>query len=144
MPARLKHQDSIDALDLTDCPSQNAKEKDCEAFRWCFETLDHPDTWTPQAQKLQREGSFPRENWSTERLCDSWALSFFNSERNAKAVWMSINPKLKAKMGYKNLSRGTLKKKDGLCCPTEHNGHFNFFEFEKCNLEKRFVIHSKL
>jgi hypothetical protein len=144
MRPTLKHQDNINALNLSDCPKSHAMEKECEAFRYCFDTLEHPDTWVTQAEKLKREGLFPRDNWPSERLCDSWGLSFFDNERNAQAVWRSINSKMKQKLGYKNLSKGTLTKVDGVCSPIEHNGHFNLFEFEGCDLNKRFIIHSKL
>jgi len=144
MSATLKYQTSFDELNLTDCPQKNAIGKDCEAFRFCFDTLEHPDTWITQAEKFKREGTFPRENTTTKRLCDSFGLSFFITERAANAVWKAFSQRVKGKMGYTSLGKGQLLKTDGLCSPTENSGHFNFFEFDQCNLSNRFVIHSKL
>src|SRR5690348_6867677 len=105
MPPKLKYQDTIDQLNLTDCP-KNASEQDCEAFRFCYDTLEHPDTWVTQAEKQQRNGTFPRANASSEHICDSFGLSFFLTEQYAIAMWKAFPPKIKSRMGYTNLSKG--------------------------------------
>jgi hypothetical protein len=43
-----------------------------------------------------------------------------------------------------SLSEGNLRNQDGMKTKTSPNGHFDFYEFECCDLNESFVITKKL
>ena len=141
---KLKHQDKISKLNLTDCPPKESKQKDCECFRFCFDNLAHPDTWITQAEKLTAIGKFPRGNANDRRTCEDFGLSFFIDEENARITWRAFPAGIKKMLGYTKVMTGKILKTDGLCTATTHQGHFNLHEYEKCNLNGRFKIASSL
>jgi len=140
MSNKLKYQSSIDLLKLINCPPKNATAKECEAFRFCFDTLDHEETWITQATKHERTSTLPRRNVPPKTTCDSFGLSFFTSAKNAETTWRAFNARIKERLGYKHLCGGLIHKNDGLCSAIEKSGHFNLSEYENCDLGLEFKI----
>lgn len=141
MPPDLKYKAQIEALKLNDCPNK-CVPKERDAYRFCFDDIHHADTWVTQAEKAKRNGGLRMTDET--RLCDSFGLSFFTSEVNAKATWQSYTKRIKDRLGYKKIMQGKILEEDGVCSTPGHSGHFNLFEYEGRDLNSRFLVVSDL
>src|SRR5688500_2395115 len=98
----------------------------CEAktaFRWVFEEIHDPRNFEP---KFKLDQSFQRNT------CIGWALSFFNTQENAKKRLLHITKDkehLFKKLGT-HIANGLLEKVDGVSNDPEKFGHFSHFEYE--------------
>lgn len=74
------------------------------------------------------------------------ALSCFDSPRNAENFFTNLRKAFKnaASAVGDSLSEGNLRNQDGMKTKTSPNGHFDFYEFECCDLNESFVITKKL
>ena len=70
------------------------------------------------------------------------ALSCFDNEPHAEAFYSSLKKSFKnisSTLGN-SLSRGVLSNEMGMKTSTSQNGHFDFYEFDGCDLNQNFQI----
>lgn len=78
--------------------------------------------------------------------CCSFALSFYDTEENARAAFakrLQTNPNAWKRIGQ-FLAVGELLEADGYCSAPSGTGHFSLHEAEGCELFARFAIVSDL
>lgn len=74
------------------------------------------------------------------------SLSCFTTSNNAEAFYGNLQKAFKniaASIGD-SLSQGKLSNDDGVKTTSTNNGHFDFYEYEKCDLNKTFQITKSL
>lgn len=138
--SKFKYQKQIDQLLAIGCqlPELYAPN-DMQACRFAFSKERHknhiPQYMSNPKRMLQDMG---KGKASTSLL----SLSCFTTMEGAQTFYANL---LKA---FKNLphsigdalSEGCLKNDDGRKTSTSHNGHFDFYEYESCDLNTTFHI----
>ena len=74
------------------------------------------------------------------------ALSCFSNSKKAETFYFNLRKafrNISSSIGD-SLSEGNLTNDDGMKTATAGNGHFDFYEFENCDLNKSFQITKKL
>ncbi len=74
------------------------------------------------------------------------SLSCFTTAEKAEAFYMNLRKAFRniATSIGDSLSEGCLANEEGRKTSTASNGHFDFYEFESCNLNKTFKTTKKL
>lgn len=72
--------------------------------------------------------------------CSIFALSFFDSEENARNTYSGFPGRIKMLMGYTDIAAGLIRPEIGLCSPPDQNGHFDLYEFENVDLSEHMQI----
>ena len=74
------------------------------------------------------------------------SLSCFTTADNAETFYSNLRKAFRniASTIGDSLSEGCLANEDGRKASTASNGHFDFYEFESCDLNKTFQITKKL
>ena len=74
------------------------------------------------------------------------SLSCFATAENAETFYMNLRKAFRniATSIGDSLSEGSLANEDGRKTSTASNGHFDFYEFDSCDLNKTFQITKKL
>lgn len=137
MEKRFKYQSYLDKY--KNCP-KDCEENDLIAFRWVHETPVDLDF----CPILMRSDIPPRVVDNEDIMCTGYALSLFKDLPAAITSYMKsfnrIDRPTKLKR-FKN-EKGTftakviITKNDGVSDSSKEDGHFNFFEYEDCNLLK--------
>ena len=128
----LKYQEKIKQLDCN--LSGFSEKKHIEVFRWVFENCDENSFLPVYYYNHNRE--------QNEKNCRGWALSFFNTQTNAKRRLLQIamhKKKIFKKLGT-HIAKGSIVENDGISNNPNDNGHFDLFEYKGVNLSNKFTI----
>ncbi len=77
-----KYAEQIKELQLTNCPPAFWRSVDCEAFRYVFEDIDHPQNFIPPLALRPKRINSPSFQSNYAKCC-GFALSFFNTLQNS-------------------------------------------------------------
>lgn len=113
---------------------------DTNAYRFVFRN-DIPKSYIPVYLLSPQRATKDEEK---HKLSTSgYALSLFNTEDNAVKKYAELSASfrnIRSIIGD-SVSHGNLNKEDGLISRiSPNNGHFDLYEFEKCDLAQKFTI----
>lgn len=138
----LKYQKEIEQLNPDFTGFSEVEER--TSYRWVFEGND-PRNFLP-IYKID-EKRYKREVEKGKANFRGWALSFYQSEEDAKKellYWVKDKPEKFKKLGT-HISKGNIIKEDGLCEEScDERGHFDHFENINVELYGRFEIVQKV
>jgi hypothetical protein len=123
----LKYEKEITRLN---CNLDGFIERERPAYCWTFDPISDSRNFVPRAIAVERDG------------CTEWALSFFESQKQAKEKMGRLtrkNPQLYNVLGT-HIASGVLKKEDGISGNCNSEGHFNHFEYVNVELRNKFTI----
>lgn len=141
---RFKYQKQIDELLTLGCKLPELyTPNNMHACRFAFSDEKHqnhiPQYMSNPKRMLQ---DISKGKGSTSLL----ALSCFTTADKAESFYTNLCKAFKnASIAIgDSLSEGTLANEDGLKTNTSNNGHFDFYEYEACDLNKTFKITKNL
>ncbi len=132
----LKYQAYIDKY--KNCP-KDCEEKELSAYRWVHNPVIESDFYPVLSNPELANRALGKED---EVLCTGYALSLYKDAQSAKTVYMnnfekqdrpSKRTRFKENKGT-STAKINITKDDGVCDEAKNDGHFNFFEYETCNL----------
>jgi hypothetical protein len=134
---KLKYQNLLNQYGLSaQCPPDIVKPKKIEGFHFVNNPIDSELNFRPSIIKSPR-----RINCADKNIhCSIFALSFFDTEENARKMFSNFPDRTKQLLGYTNLAAGLLVAEMGLCSEPNNYGHFDFYEFEGINLTQHLQI----
>jgi hypothetical protein len=146
MKMPFKYAEQIKELRLTNCPPAFWRPVDCEAFRYVFEDIEHPQNFTPPLViRPRRINSSGFHNDYVK--CCGFALSFFDTLQNAQAHYARLrknNPHIGKTIGT-HIATGAIEKTDGVASDAhQKTGHFDVHEYEHSSLQSKFSILIKM
>jgi len=117
--------------------------KKIPAYRFVFSTSNinnHKPAYIQKPQRIITDRDKKRLNTS------GYALSCFDKEANAIQKYESLKKNIKNihRAIGDSLSKGVLDINDGMVTKINNEGHFDLYEFAKCNLSSKFVIEKEL
>ncbi|MBB5645156.1 hypothetical protein [Pedobacter cryoconitis] len=124
----LKHE--IDIKRLSCDLNKYVERHNRTAYCWVFEEISNKANFVPRAIAVGRDE------------CGSWALSFYETEEQAKQRMKDLlgnKSQLYKKLGT-HIANGQLEKKDGISDDSNLLGHFNHFEYDGVDLKEKFII----
>lgn len=137
---KFKYQEQIDELLTIGCQLPELfAPNDMQACRFSFSGEEHknhiPQYMSNPKRMLQDMG---RGKADTSLL----SLSCFETAEQAKLFYTNLRKAFKnvATSVGDSLSEGCLSNEDGRKTSTADNGHFDFYEYEACDLNKTFHI----
>ncbi len=135
-----QYQQTFDSLVLKDCPPKDYKPQNIEqVFRWVFDDIEDSRNFQPQYLKN------PKRFWqkSPELVCQSLALSMFDSTENAEMRFYELKEFLQQKayniLGTK-IAVGQMTEQDGANSEPDEKGHFNHHPVAESSYSQRFKI----
>jgi hypothetical protein len=142
-----KYQKYIEAL-FVHCPPSDYVAKERMAFRFVFGDTYHKNYKNNFLLVLiikptRKNGRRFKKDSSK---CQGYALSFFDTLKNAKEKYAEIkkdNPNISEYIGT-HIAEGIIEKEEGVVSKTDKKGHFSLHEFEETNLDKKFRVVSSL
>ena len=139
-----KYQEEIDRLSIQ-CPPSTWQSKKMLAFRFVFQ-IPHENTRNNFLPVLIIKPKRKLNPDTDANRCKGYALSLFDTERNAKRRYNNLvkkRPRLREQLGD-SLAKGFLEEQDGVVSDVDRNGHFNLHEFKNVDLSRKFMIVSDL
>ena len=138
---KFKYQDEIDIAISQGCALPVLHEPcGMTAYRFVFDH-EHPNNFLPPL-KIK-----PQRRLDASIRVTGYALSCFEDMEKAKNQYVNLAKtfrNIKTEIGD-CLSSGKIENNDGLVDDTSlSTSHFNLFEFEGCDLSKKFEIQCKL
>lgn len=141
---RFKYQKQIDELLATGCQLPELfAPNNMDACRFAFSEKGHanhvPQYMSNPKRMLQDMGK-GKANISL------LSLSCFTTAEKAETFYTNLRKSFK-NVQYSigdSLSEGNLSNEDGRMASVETNGHFDFYEYETCDLNKTFQITKSL
>lgn len=137
---RFKYQKELDELLARGCqlPPLFAPN-DLSAYRFAFSSLaqqNHIPQYVRNPKRMLKDMAKGEADTSLLSLScfetEPQAESFYSNLRKAfKNAWSSIGD---------SLAQGVLTNDDGVKTKTSGNGHFDFYEYEQCDLNRSFII----
>jgi hypothetical protein len=135
-----KYQQYLDKY--KNCP-KDCEERDVIAYHWVRKLITDKD-FKP---KLLNSEPPPRLLGVDDQLCTGYALSMFIDFGIAKGLYLENYNKQwneKKRVSYKerlgtHTAKLAIEKEDGVSDNPKETGHFNFFEYKECNLQKRVI-----
>ncbi len=141
---KFKYQEQIEKLVALGCQLPELFAPDnMQAYRFAFSESGHQNH-VPQyllnPKRMLQEIDKGRANASL------LALSCFTTSEKAEAFYTSLRKAFRnvAISIGESLSEGRLTNEDGRKTVSAPNGHFDFYEYEGCDLNKTFVITKNL
>lgn len=134
-----KFQNEFDALSEP-CPPQDCIDKDIEAYRWIFDSLEDEENFKPLAKKN------PARVLSMEEKdnCKAHSLSMFDSREAAKSRFRFFREGLMNDKAFKllgtKIAKGNIKKEHGVNSSVDKRGHFSHFQYESTDFTVIFKI----
>ena len=126
---KLKYQEQIEKLD---CNLSGFSEISYdEVFHWVFKDCDDSSFYPVAVNNPNRRNN-----------CLGWALSFFDTQENAKRRLLEIanhKKKIFKKLGT-HIAKGSIIEADGVSNEPNNKGHFDLFEYKDVNLSSKFKI----
>lgn len=141
---KFKYQEHIDLLVSKGCQLPLMYPPDgMHACRFAFADGGHKNhipQYLSNPKRMLRDIESNRMNTSL------LSLSCFDSSKNAERFFANLRKSVKnaASTIGDCLSEGELDNQDGMKTETSLNGHFDFYEFEGCDLNESFTITKKL
>lgn len=141
---KFKYQELIDQLKAKGCKMPLLFKPDgMSACRFVFsstEQQNHIPQYVRNPKRMLQD--INKGNADTSLL----ALSCFSSSSKAEAFFSNLQKSFKnAKISIgDSLAEGILANDDGLKTAISPNGHFDFYEYEQCDLNKSFKITKKI
>ena len=134
MGKSFKHQAYLDKYKK--CPKDDCKEKDLTAFRWAHNPPT-PEDFCPVLLNNPL-----RAFDDNDKDCTGYALSLFKDAKHSIARYCEIygnmdKPKRRESFKERNGTvsvKINITKNDGVSDMPNADGHFNFFEYQGCNL----------
>lgn len=126
---------------IPDCPPTQIT-KDITAYRFVYDVVDENSFIPPGIKSPNRVTN--EEDDKTK--CEMLALSFFDTEANAKARYQYLRKRMKNirhTLGG-NLAEGQIHASQGFHGKIGVNGHFDFFERDGVTLSPQFQIIASL
>lgn len=123
------------------CPPPTCRniELQCQAYRFVDASLSNAgDHFLPNFLYDEIKSAPPRA-FSPSEKCSRCALSFFESEDQARKKFKSFPQKVKTLLGFTDLCMVKLDQHSGKVTPGK-DGHFSLFEFEGVDL----TLHIKM
>ena len=140
------HNELIEVAKFRECPfpPENLRAPDFteDVFRFVFEDHNHPHNYIPPFAITPSRANNPNDRMKT----DGYGISCFEKYDQAKTSYFNLSRSLKkfASTAGNSLSKGFVDVNDGLVDESEKNTHFNLYEFEGCDLSKKFTFIEKL
>jgi hypothetical protein len=123
------------------CPTANTSAKNVAAFRLAKNQPLAPSDFVPALLETPARINDPM--FDTDRMkCKGYAISLYNSKEAIVSRFSQVfgsKPKLREKLGTK-IAKGKLSQTDGLAESPDQSGHFDFFEYEGCELALKFQV----
>ncbi len=139
-----KYQSLIDQLLAMGChlPVLSLPD-DMNACRFAFAEDGHPNHIPQYVSNPRRMLQDLGKNTATTSLL---ALSCFTTSERAEAFYANLRKAFKHAVNSigDSLSEGILTNDDGMMTTPSTNGHFDFYEYEGCDLNKTFHITRKI
>lgn len=140
MQRKYKYQTQIDELIAIGCQLPVLYEPgNMSACRFAFSNssyVNHVPQYMTHPRRMLQDVARGRANTSLLALScfsePSKALTFY---RNLQKAFKNISSAI-----GDSLSEGALRNEDGLKTETADNGHFDFYEYEGCDLNQAFQI----
>jgi hypothetical protein len=123
-------------------PDELITPNDLIAFRFAFEDSNKIKNHKPPGVINPKRILTEKE----QKKCSLYGLSCFTKKDAAKLFFSEVsrnNPNFSKAVG-ETLMTGFLNKNDGLITEEDKNNHFDLFEFEGCDLSKKFKPIEKL
>lgn len=139
-----KYQSLIDQLLARECHlPMLSQPNDINACRFAFAEGGHPNHIPQYVSNPRRMLQDMGKNSASTSLL---ALSCFTTSERAKAFYANLRKAFKHAASYigDSLAEGILTNDDGMMTTPSTNGHFDFYEYEGCDLNKTFHITRKI
>ncbi len=139
-----KYQSLIDQLLAMGCHLPVlALPDDMNACRFAFAEHGHPNHIPQYVSNPRRMLQDMGKNAATTSLL---ALSCFTTSERAEAFYANLRKAFKhaASSIGDSLAEGILTNDEGMMTTPSANGHFDFYEYEGCDLNKTFYITRKI
>jgi len=139
---RYQYQEILDTLGVP-CPPPSFRERETEAFRWVFGTMEDERNFLPQYVK--NPPRFAKK--PDHEKCLPLGLSFFDTAENATKRFEEMKSKLSAKLvkeAGSHLSHGRLMPEYGVGDSPGMKGHFTFYPHQETHLAPIFSITNSL
>ena len=139
-----KYQSLIDQLLAMGCHlPMLSQPNDTNACRFAFAEGDHPNHIPQYVSNPRRMLLDMGKNSATTSLL---ALSCLTTPERAEAFYANLRKAFKhaASSIGDSLAEGILTNNDGMMTTPSANGHFDFYEYEGCDLNKTFNITRKI
>ncbi len=123
-------------LDIEGCPSNSEALKKV-GYRFVFDNMEGKSFIPVAVQSPKRI-----KNSKNNEKCSAYALSLFATEGAAKDFFLELykrNPRIVKTLGDK-LAMGEVEPSMGTCGRENRKQHFDFFEYEGCDLSTSFNI----
>jgi hypothetical protein len=145
MKESFKYQNEIEQIQESGvcCPPEELiNPDDLKSFRFEFEDSSNIKNHKPPGAINPKRILTEKE----QKKCSLYGLSCFTKQDAAKMFFAEVsknNPKFSKAVG-ETLVTGLLDKNDGLITEEDKHNHFDLFEFEGCDLSKKFKPIEKL
>lgn len=142
----LKYQTEIDDLQLSiSCPTQTISPNDIEAFRFCFNPIEHDLNFLPNVVFDRRTSKPFNFKKATEDVrCSRCGASFYTTLKSAVNKWSALSDQIRENLAYTHIANGILNSTDGVMKQPDKTGHFGFYESDIANLPTKFRLITKL
>lgn len=144
MELQFKYQKEIDALLAEGCQMPKLyAPNDMQACRFAFSEKgrqNHIPQYMSNPKRMLQDINKGKANTSL------LALSCFTTAEKAESFFINLRKAFKnvtSSIG-ESLSEGCLSNTDGKKTTSSNNGHFDFYEYEGCDLNKTFQIAKNL
>jgi hypothetical protein len=126
------------------CPPEHYKSKNMTVYRWIFDEINDERNFQPLACRNPKRIL----NFDDSKKCQSFALSFYNTENNARQQFSLLKEQIGNNV-YRNLGTkvacGNITEEDGVSDePNFETGHISHHPVAGQQYEKRFSITSTL
>lgn len=138
-----KYDDLIKSQKISiSCPDkQKCQPVETKAFHWCHDPINSEYNFLPNHLYEKARSHPPRANTLDDlRKCSRCAVSFFTSETAARNKFNGFTKAIREKLGYTHVAEGDITQSDGVASLPSQSGHFELFEYTKCDLKDRFTI----
>ena len=135
------YKEEIETLSQT-CPPSEYNTVEINCYRWVFGDISNKNNFLAQADKSPKI----LNNKSDIKKCESYALSFHDTEENSRNhfhYFTGVVKQIHKRLGT-HIAIGKLEKIDGVGSLISDNGHFNFHHQKNHNFQKKFKIISQL
>ena len=141
----LKYQDEINAVNGMGlcCPPEDLLvPTNILSYRFVFEDAAHKKNHIPMGKNNPKRVLSEKDG----KKCFLYSLSCFADEKGARSFFVEVkktNPNFEKSVGGW-ICEGIIDDKDGLVSKPDAFTHFELFEYENCNLSKKFEPKDKL
>jgi hypothetical protein len=131
-----KYQLHIEKYNLTNCPPVDGAILPCECYHYIFEDIQDKNNFLPHSMRKPEDFVILQDS----KKCSWIGLSCYADYEKAVENWNHWNKIKKGKFAKQVgnfLSKLKLDINDGTTSIKESNSHFNFYEYQSCELHKK-------